>query len=470
MRPAPLATWGMRADSRAQFPNFDLEVDGRKWIDSRQPDVISRFLNPPNYGPTTQFNVTLYPAQKNDSTMMNYNNYCSGSGGPAALWQGGIDGERGWSYWAGNCCDGGGAGADSSYFRNGELGVPIGMVWNASASTPLPAFADWVLPPRADWGERLENLPTFSCYQNPGWFSMNWAVTDIDSAAQMLNFSADGVWPYGGFQGGRNTWGDKMGQPDNRIGSGPWYVENVFVSNPSTHRMLPPLPPARLPFSDPGPDATSARGSFPASPPQAELDSPGEYYFNATSRQLFVFYNESGAPPADFALVASQLEIFFDVHGSKAAPVTDVTFAGVAFRDQRTALLDPWLVPSGGDWSLRRAGALHLEGTERVTVSGCAFVRTDANAVFLAAYNRNATIEHSEFQWLGMSAVAEFGFTAMNDGTAGEQPWGTVMAFNKVHEIGLYEVQSSALFLGKTPLTRLEGNLLFNGPRAMVNV
>jgi len=242
MRPAPLATWGMRADSRAQFPNFDLEVNGRKWIDSRQPDVISRFLNPPNYGPTTQFNVTLYPAQKNDSTMMNYNNYCSGSGGPAALWQGGIDGERGWSYWAGNCCDGGGAGADSSYFRNGELGVPIGMVWNTSASTPLPAFADWVLPPRADWGERLENLPTFSCYQNPGWFSMNWAVTDIDSAAQMLNFSADGVWPYGGFQGGRNTWGDKMGQPDNRIGSGPWYVENVFVSNPSSSP--PTRPPA----------------------------------------------------------------------------------------------------------------------------------------------------------------------------------------------------------------------------------
>jgi hypothetical protein len=114
---------------------------------------------------------------------------------------------------------------------------------------------------------------------------------------------------------------------------------------------------------------------------------------------LYVFYNASGAPPADFALVASQLEVFFNLSGSAAAPVADVTFAGVAFRDQRTALLDPWLVPSGGDWSLRRAGALHLEGTERVTVEGCAFVRTDANAIFLAAYNRNATIAHNEFQW-----------------------------------------------------------------------
>ena len=314
--------------------------------------------------------------------------------------------------------------------RRGNLGFPMGMVWNASSPAPLPNFANWVLPPRADWGERLENLPTYSAYQDPGWFSSNFAITGVDAAALTLNFSSDGVWPYGGFQGGRNWWGSDMGNDDNRLNSGPWYVENVM----------------------------------------AELDAPGEFYFNATTRQLFLFYNASGAPPADFTLVASQLEVFFNLSGSAAAPVADVTFAGIAFRDQRTALLDPWLVPSGGDWSLRRAGALHFEGTERATVSGCAFVRTDANAIFLAAYNRNATIEHTEFQWLGMSAVAEFGFTAMNDGTAALQPWGTVMAFNKVHEIGLYEVQSSALFLGKTPLTRLEGNLLFNGPRAMVNV
>ena len=107
----------LRRYFRAQAPNFDLEVDGRRWLDSRQPGVISRYISPPNSGPVTQFNVTLFPSLKNDSTMQNYNNYCSGSGGPVALWQGGIDGERGWSYWGGNCCDGGGAGQDASYFK-----------------------------------------------------------------------------------------------------------------------------------------------------------------------------------------------------------------------------------------------------------------------------------------------------------------------------------------------------------------
>jgi hypothetical protein len=361
---------------------------------------------------------------------MGYNNFCAGRGGPLEIWTGGIEGEAGWSYWGGSCVAGGGAGEDASYFTNGNLGFPLGMLWNASSPSPLPNFPAWALPPRADWGERLENLPTFSAFQNPGWFSSTFAITGVDAGSQFLNFSADGRMPYGGYQGGRNWWGSDMGQPDNLLQSGPWYVDNVF----------------------------------------AELDVATEYYFNASTKQLFLFFNESGAPPADFNLVASQLEVFVNISGTAASPVTDVTFAGVAFRDQRTALLDPWLVPSGGDWSLRRAGLLHLEGTERVTISGCAFIRTDANAVFLAAFNRNATIIHSEFAWLGMSAVASFGFTDQNDATAGLQPWGTVMAHNKIHEIGLYEVQSSALFLGKTPLTRLEGNLLFNGPRAMVNV
>ena len=102
-------------------------------------------------------------------------------------------------------------------------------------------------------------------------------------------------------------------------------------------------------------------------------------------------------------------------------------------------------------------------------MSGCAFVRTDGNAVHLDKYNRNATIEDSEFAWLGMSAVTLLGDTAEDDATAGTQPWGTLLARNLVREIGIVEKQSSALFLGKSALTRAEGNVFFNGPRAMIN-
>lgn len=67
-----------------------------------------------------------------------------------------------------------------------------------------------------------------------------------------------------------------------------------------------------------------------------------------------------------------------------------------------------------------------------------------------------------------MSAVTLMGDSAEDDATAGTQPWGTLLARNLVREIGIIEKQSSALFLGKAALTRVEGNVMFNGPRAFI--
>lgn len=311
---------------------------------------------------------------------------------------------------------------------NGYLGAAMGLQWKPMAPR-LPAFSEWTVPPLAAAGKEWDNLPSLGVFQNPGWHTQHFAITGIDNAGMALNMSADGVYPAGGWQGGRNTWGTDMGKPDNQLQTGPWFVENVF----------------------------------------AELDAPGEYYFDAVASKLYIFYNESGAPPADFELWVPVHETFFNLSGTPAAPVADVTIAGIAFRDQRKALLADWLVPSGGDWSLRRAGAVHLEGTERATIDGCAFVRTDANAVIVAAYNRNATISHNECVWIGMSCVVTFGYAPFNDATSGEQPWGTSVLFNLMHELGVQEMQSSGLFSGKSALTRVEGNLIFNIPRAAIN-
>ena len=102
-------------------------------------------------------------------------------------------------------------------------------------------------------------------------------------------------------------------------------------------------------------------------------------------------------------------------------------------------------------------------------MTGCTFFRTDANAVFLAAYNRNATVVDNEFAFIGMSAVVTFGATQQDDGTVGTQPWGTVIAYNLVRELGTYQLQSSAWFTSRAALTRAEGNVVFNIPRAAIN-
>jgi hypothetical protein len=321
--------------------------------------------------------------------------------------------------------------------------MPIGLFYNM---TMLPHWASWRLPPFTDLAS-YKSKPTLTVWQGSaggggGWFNNRFYFTSHDPSTGHIGLTPDGVWPSGGWQGGR-TW----------------------------HTVSPSC----------GTTGPLVSGNFHINGVFEELDAPGEFYLDVASAELYLFYNNSifppgtpqpapnAPPPTSLVLVSPQLEILFNLSGSADAPVADVTFAGIDFRDQRDGFLEDWIVPSGGDWGLRRAGALHLAGTARATVDGCSFIRTDGNAIAISGWNRNATISSTEFKWLGMSAVVEMGYTDEEDGTAGEQPWGTVITGCAVSELGLLEKQSSALFLGKTPLTRFEGNLAFNGPRAMVN-
>ena len=141
-------------------------------------------------------------------------------------------------------------------------------------------------------------------------------------------------------------------------------------------------------------------------------------------------------------------------------------------------------MPSGGDWALQRSGAVFLQGTERCTVAGNEMVRLDGNAVFVSAYNRNATIAHNDVSWNGDTAFAGWGITGKcvnekcdkkldwpvgPDGRNGEQPRGTRILGNMVRELGIWQKQSSMWFQAVTAQTHLAGNVHFNGPRAGLN-
>ena len=432
----------------SQFPNYDPETGALKG-EVQAPwgggGAVESWHKPALYPRPTVFWKSL-AGMKNDSTMDCYNHFSTGSGGPCAHWKGrGAD----QNYYCGNASDGGWVEVDANMEKSGLMLFPLAMTYNVSF---VPNIARWRLPPVAEPGAwALEgNQPSLTVWQGSpggggGWYNNRFAIIGHNATTRTLNLSADGVWPAGGWQGGR-TWHTLDAPQNKHVGpliGGNWHVNGVFE----------------------------------------ELDAAGEYYFNTSTRELFFFYNTSvlppgvgplppnAPPPAELGLVAPFLEVFFNLTapGGPAAPISDVSFAGLAFRDQRPSMLDDWVIASGGDWALRRAGALLLESTERVSVVDCAFVRTDGNAISINGYNRNASILDSSFQWLGMSAVALLGDADQDDGTAAFQPWGTVVAGNTFSELGIVEKQSSALFVGKSALTRFEANVAFNMPRAAVN-
>ena len=105
--------------------------------------------------------------------------------------------------------------------------------------------------------------------------------------------------------------------------------------------------------------------------------------------------------------------------------------------------------PSGGDWAVGRSGALFFEGTVGATVQGCFLTQLDGNAIFMSGYARNATIVQNEFLNIGETAIAQWGYSDGSpvpgmgfDLTAGNQPRGTTVAYNLVHEVGLYTKQN----------------------------
>ena len=197
-----------------------------------------------------------------------------------------------------------------------------------------------------------------------------------------------------------------------------------------------------------------------------ELDSPGEWFYNETEMKLYLYPNETDAPTSG---VGTMLQRLFNIQGSMDRPVYNITLMNITFTQTEPTFLSSYEVPSGGDWSIHRGGAVFVEGADGLTVQKCRFDSTGGNALFLSNYIRNAVIEQSEFKYTGDSAIAAVGSVELIDGTSGNQPRGTRIINNLVHEIGIYGKQTSAYIQSLACQTELTGNIFFNGPRAGIN-
>jgi hypothetical protein len=206
-----------------------------------------------------------------------------------------------------------------------------------------------------------------------------------------------------------------------------------------------------------------------------ELDYPSEWFFNESTQTLYYWHNATAGvpPPSDGALVAAQTKWLFNITGTMAAPVTDISIVGIGMRDTAYTYMDPHSLPSGGDWSLERSAVVFVEGSERVSIVGNIFERVDGNAIILSAYNRNASISYNEFAWIGATAIAFWGNTEDSagadsvmpegygsDGTSGNQPRFNTVSYNLCRELGVLEKQSSFYTQFKSAQNHIHSNIV----------
>lgn len=113
-----------------------------------------------------------------------------------------------------------------------------------------------------------------------------------------------------------------------------------------------------------------------------------------------------------------------------------------------------------------------------MSIKSCLVTRVDGNAIMVSGYNRGTVIEKNEFVWIGDSVIAAWGYTAPLGGSAGddvlaqyksgvdgrngEQPRGVLVQQNFIHELGLFEKQSSPFFQAKSCQNVIHQNIMFN--------
>ena len=82
-------------------------------------------------------------------------------------------------------------------------------------------------------------------------------------------------------------------------------------------------------------------------------------------------------------------------------------------------------------------GSVEIEGAEDAVVRNVIFDSPGGNGLLLSGYVRRASIERNEFKWVGDSAIVLLGRTDEAqpcNGTYGEQPRGTQIVGNFIHE------------------------------------
>jgi len=317
------------------------------------------------------------------------------------------------------------------HFKTYQMGVggpaavfdPPQSFW---ASDSPPAGAKFVVPSgltvddstrnrSVGWSDLTDGPAYVFAFHNGHWGSWAFEVASYSAITGEVTFGA------GGFQEARGS------------GSGAeWYISNVLE----------------------------------------ELDAPNEFYVSYSNNTLYYQPNTStphSSPSPTY--IASQLPCILSIQGNPTTPVNDVSIVGITFAHTASTFLRPYEVPSGGDWSVHRGGAVFLDNTANVFIGRSTFTQLGGNGVVLSNFNMAPTIVFSEFVWLGESGIVLLGSVSGIDGvTNTQQPTATFLVANLLHELGAYIKQTAGIVQFLSRRTYVGKSAIFNVPRAGINI
>ena len=203
------------------------------------------------------------------------------------------------------------------------------------------------------------------------------------------------------------------------------------------------------------------------------LDAPGEYYLDLDSTPPRLWFSPPTTTPwlgdghVTELTTPNNVNLLVVQGGA-----TDVSIHNVAFSGTHPIHMIPHEIPSGGDWSVYRSGAVFAENVKRVRVWGCRFTDLGGHGVFLSREVGGAHILSNEFVGLGGSAVLSVGDPLFDSPTPWDRrfdskyPSSVLIDGNVASRLGVLLKQSSGAFVAVSKDVTISNKVFYDGPRA----
>ena len=235
----------------------------------------------------------------------------------------------------------------------------------------------------------------------------------------------------------------------------------------------------------PGATGLSDRSLFYIENVFEELDVAGEWYLD-TGEGILYYRSPSDLDLSTASVEAVVLKRTVEFRGSKERPVRHLKLAGFRFIHTATTFLEEYEVPSMGDWSIHRGGAIFFEGAEDCGIENSFFDAVGGNAVFISGHNRRIRVHGNTFTQSGDSAVCLVGKSHLRTDLSytcefcgykhawgwgeptGEYPAECVISNNLIHDIGVFGKQTAGVFVSLSMKNTVSHNHIYNVPRAAI--